>query len=126
MRITFDPEKRAATLGKAAAMGGSGKTDEAVKLVEDVIAKTDSSDDEIHARANVVLGNCYKAAGKKKEARLAFLHVHLLFPRNPELHAEALANLAALATDLGQPERAACVTVPKNVHEVQYTASDSV
>ncbi len=26
----------------------------------------------------------------------------------------------------GQPERAACVTVPKNVHEVQYTASDSV
>jgi tetratricopeptide (TPR) repeat protein len=100
-------QKRAATLGRAAAMGGAGKTDEAVKLVEDVIAKTDSTDEEVHARANVVLGNCYKAAGKKKEARLAFLHVHLLFPRNPELHAEALANLAALSADLGQPERAA-------------------
>jgi len=99
-------QKSAATLGKAAALGGAGKTDEAVKLVEDVIAKTDSADEELHARANVVLGNCYKAAGKKKEARLAFLHVHLLFPRNPELHAEALANLASLSADLGKAEQA--------------------
>jgi tetratricopeptide (TPR) repeat protein len=100
-------QKSAATLGKAAALGGAGKTDEAVKLVEDVIAKTDPADEELHARANVVLGNCYQAAGKKKEARNAFLHVHLLFPKNPELHAEALANLATLWTDLGKADRGA-------------------
>jgi tetratricopeptide (TPR) repeat protein len=100
-------QKAAATLGKAAALGGAANTDEAVKLVEGVIAKTDSADEDLQARANVVLGNCYQAAGKKKEARLAFLHVHLLFPKNPELHAEALANLASLAADLGKAEQAA-------------------
>jgi tetratricopeptide (TPR) repeat protein len=102
-----DAQKAAASLGKASALGGLGQTDEAVKLVDDVIAKANPENEELLARAYNVLGNCQKAAGKKKEARLAFLHVDLLYSRNAQLHAEALANLASLWDDLGKPDRAA-------------------
>jgi len=102
-----DAQKAAASLGKASALGGLGQTDEAVKLVDDVIAKANPENEELLARAYNVLGNCQNAAGKKKEARLAFLHVDLLYSRNAQLHAEALANLASLWDDLGKPDRAA-------------------
>ena len=101
-----DAQKAAASLGKASALCGLGKTDEAVKLIDEVIAKADPENEELYARAYNVLGNCHKAAGKKKEARLAFLHVELLYSRYAELHAEALANLASLWDDLGKPDRA--------------------
>ena len=91
-----------ALLGKASALAGAGKTDEAIKAIDDIIAKADPENHELHARAYNVLGNCYKAAGKKKEALLAFLHVDLLYSRFPEQHAEALANLATLWADDGQ------------------------
>lgn len=102
-----DAQKAAASLGKASALGGTGKTDEAVKLVDDVIAKADPENEELYARAYNILGNCYNAAGKNKEALLAFLHVDLLYPRFAEQHAEALANLAILWTKVDQSERAA-------------------
>ena len=86
----------AAELGKASALAASGKIDDAVKLIDDVIAKADADNQELYARAYVALGNCYKAAGKPKEALLAFLEVDLLYPGSPEQHAEALANLATL------------------------------
>lgn len=101
-----DRQKLAATLGKASALAGSGKTDEAIKSVEELIAKADSENLELFARAYTILGNCYKAAGKKKEALMAFLHVDLLYPRFPEQHAEALANLATLWAELDKPDRA--------------------
>lgn len=101
-----EAQKAAASLGKASALGGLGKTDEAVQLVDEVIAKADPENEDLYARAYNVLGNCHKAAGKKKEARLAFLHVDLLYSRNGELHAESLANLASLWDDLGKPDRA--------------------
>ena len=102
-----DAQKAAATLGKAAALGGSGKTEEAVKLVDEVIAKTDPENEELYARAYNILGNCHKAAGKKKEALLAFLHVDLLYTRHAEQHAEALANLATLWSEVDKSDRAA-------------------
>lgn len=102
-----DRQRLAARLGKASALAGGGKTDDAIKLVEEIISQADAENLELHARAYTVLGNCYKAAGKKKEALLAFLHVDLLYSRYGELHAEALANLATLWTDLDKADRAA-------------------
>ena len=99
--------KLAASLGKASALAGAGKTDEAVKLIDEIIAKADPENQELHARAYDELGNCYRAAGKKKDAIIAFLHVDLLYSRFPEQHAEALANLAALFAEDGKAERAA-------------------
>jgi tetratricopeptide (TPR) repeat protein len=100
-------QKLAAALGKAAALAGLGKSAEAIKSVEQVIAKADPENQELHARAYNILGNCYLAAGKKKDALLAFLHVDLLYARFPEQHAEALANLATLWADVDKADRAA-------------------
>ncbi len=100
-------EKTAAALGKAEALSGAGETEQAVKLVDEVIAKTDADNDDLFARAYNIQGNCYRAAGKVKPAIVAFLHVDLLYPQFPEQHAEALANLAQLFTQANKPQRAA-------------------
>jgi len=102
-----DRQKLAATLGKAAAEVGGGESDEAIKAVEAIIAKADPENVELHARAYNILGNAYRAAGKKKEALLAFLHVDLLYSKFPEQHAEALGNLATLWTEVDKADRAA-------------------
>ena len=102
-----DRQKLAATLGKAAALVGGGKSDEAIKSVEEIIAKADPENVELHARAYNILGNAYRGAGKKKEALLAFLHVDLLYSKFPDQHAEALANLATLWTEVDKADRAA-------------------
>ncbi|MGD9721705.1 MAG: hypothetical protein AB7O59_05540 [Pirellulales bacterium] len=99
--------KLAASLGKAAAAAGAGQHEQAVKSIEEVIAKADAEDQELYARAYNLLGNCYLAAGKKQDALLAFLHVDLLYPRFAEQHAEALANLAKLWGEVDKADRAA-------------------
>ncbi len=99
-------QKLSASLGKAAALAGTGKSEEAIKVVDDIIAQADAENLELHARAYNILGNCYRAANKKNEALLAFLHVDLLYSRFPDLHAEALANLATLWADVDKAERA--------------------
>jgi hypothetical protein len=71
-----------------------------------VIAKADAEDGELHARAYNAKGSALVAAGKKKEALLAYLHVDLLFSSYPEQHAEALANLSALWKEVDQVNRA--------------------
>ena len=88
-------------------LAGSGKNDDAVKLIQQVIDKADPDDQELYARAYIALGNCYKAAGKPKDALLAFLEVDLLYPNSPEQHAEALANLATLWAKVDKADRAA-------------------
>lgn len=104
-----DELKLAAALGKASALGGAGKTDEAVKQVNAVIAKANPDDEELYARAYNILGQCYQADGQIKPAIVAYLHVDLLFPKPPEQHAEALANLAKLFAADNQPDKAARV-----------------
>ncbi len=99
-------QKVAAKLGKASALSGQEKIDEAATLVEEVVATADPADDELHARAYNILGNCYQAAGKPKQAILAFLHVDLLYPAVATAHAEALAHLAKLFAEENKPDRA--------------------
>lgn len=117
-----DAQKSAARLGKASALSGAGKTDEAVALVNDLIAQADPQDEELYARAYNILGSCYRAAGKKKEALLAFLHVDLLYARFGEQHAQALANLATLWAEVDKSDRAAQA---KSLLEEKYPNSVS-
>jgi hypothetical protein len=107
-----DELKRMAMLGKAAGLGESGKTDEALKMVNDVIAKADPEERAVHARAYNVLGGIHlKAAAKDKdkhanEAVMAYLHVDVLYPHNTLEHAEAVGSLATLWGQVGHPQRA--------------------
>jgi tetratricopeptide (TPR) repeat protein len=109
---TAELQKMNATLGKATSLaetakaGETARFDEAVKLIEDVIAKADPEEEELHARAYIALGNCQKKAARKMDAILAYLHVDILYPSYPEMHAEALANLAVLWNDVNKPDRA--------------------
>ncbi len=99
--------KISATLGKAEALAGSGKTPEAVALIDDVIAKAGPDDEELLARAYNVKGASLQAAGQVRPAIVALLHVDLLYPRNPILHAEALGRLSELFTADNKAQRAA-------------------
>jgi tetratricopeptide (TPR) repeat protein len=101
-----DSARLAAALGKASASAGQGNYDEAIKAIDEVIAKADAEDGELHARAYNAKGSALVAAGKKKEALLAYLHVDLLFSSYPEQHAEALSNLATLWKEVDQANRA--------------------
>jgi tetratricopeptide (TPR) repeat protein len=102
-----DSQKMAALLGKAAAFNGQGNAAEALKSVQDVIAKAAPVDEELHARAYNLLGDCYKSGQQRGPAILAYLHTDLLYSRFPQLHAEALGNLVELFTADQKAERAA-------------------
>lgn len=96
----------AATLGKARAMAEAGQHEEAIKLVQDIIAKADPEAVELHARAYNTLGTALRKAGKPEDALLAFLHVDVLYFAVADAHAEALANLAELWNEVHKSERA--------------------
>jgi hypothetical protein len=99
-------QKLTALLGKATSLAGAGKTEDAVKIVLDVIAKADAENVDLQARAYNALGNCFKTAGKPKDAIIAFLHVDGLYFGAPEQHAEALANLKELWPKVDKQDRA--------------------
>lgn len=99
-------QRSAATLGLAECLAQSEQTDEAVKLVEGIIQAADPEAAELHARAYNTLGNCYRQAGRTKDALLAFLHVDVLYFSQAPEHAEALWNLAQLWDQAKQPDRA--------------------
>jgi tetratricopeptide (TPR) repeat protein len=96
-----------ATAGKGACLAASGKPDEGIKLLEDLIASEDASDERLLARAYNALGACYTKTNRLKDARLAYLHTDLLFgSADPEAHAEALYYLTKLWAGENQVDRA--------------------
>jgi tetratricopeptide (TPR) repeat protein len=99
-------QQQSAHLGKAACLAASGKPADGITLVESVISAADPEQSELFARAYNTLGTCLRAAGKKKEALLAFLHVDVLYAAQAQAHAEALKNLTELWPEVGQPQRA--------------------
>jgi hypothetical protein len=101
-------QRTAATLGKASALVALKRCDEGIKLIEEVIQKTDAEDAPAMARAYNVLGRAYRQSGPghEKEALLAFLHVDRLYASVPDSHAEALANLVELWEQVHKNERA--------------------
>ncbi|HEV3006835.1 MAG TPA: tetratricopeptide repeat protein [Pirellulales bacterium] len=100
-------QRQAATLGKAACLAETGKPDDAIQLIDGVIAKLPAEEEELHARAFVTKGNCYrKKPGNVIPAIMEFLKVDLLYSSIPQCHAEALWNLSTLWPEYGKPERA--------------------
>lgn len=95
-----------ATLGKARCFVAQGKPDEALPLVEQVIAQAGAEDSLVQARAHNALGTALRKLDKPQEALLAFLRVDVLYFAQAEEHAEALANLAELWNEVHQPGRA--------------------
>jgi tetratricopeptide (TPR) repeat protein len=90
-----------ATLGKAVSLVETGKVDEGVRMVEQVIRDGDPEDHELQAGAHNALGNCYRRAGKTQDALMAYLYVDVLCSNVPEAHAEALHYLVPLWQETG-------------------------
>jgi tetratricopeptide (TPR) repeat protein len=99
-------QRLAAILGKAVSLAETGGTDQAVKMIEEVIRDADPEDAALHALAYNALGRCYEQANRTKDALLAFLHVDVLYASQADAHAEALSRLAVLWESVGQEGRA--------------------
>jgi tetratricopeptide (TPR) repeat protein len=95
-----------AQVGLAQCQARRGNHAAAIEAVREVIARHDPEDTELFAQAYNALGTCYLAAQQPQDALLAYLHVHLLFFREFDAHAEALYHLSQLWTEVGQPEEA--------------------
>ena len=102
----IDRQRLSARLGKASCLADMERYDDAVEIVEGVVAGADPEQAGLHALAYNTLGHCLKKADRTREALLAYLHVDLLYPTEPAEHAEALRNLAELWAAVDQPERA--------------------
>lgn len=99
-------QKMFANIGKAQCLGETGKPDEGIKMLEEVIAKNDPQDAKLFARTYNALGACQLKAGRDKDALLAYLHTDVLFYADGEAHAEALYHLTELWTKMNKADRA--------------------
>lgn len=99
-------QKMFASVGKAQCLGETGKPDEGVKMLEDIIAKNDPQDAKLFARSYNALGACHLKASRPKDALLAYLHTDVLFYADGDAHAEALYWLTKLWTDMNKADRA--------------------
>ena len=99
------PQKLAASLGKATSLAETGKGDDATAIIEKIIQEADPQQKELNARAYNALGNCYEKANKTKDALFAYLHVDVLYGNVPDAHAEALYHLVSLWKTIGQDDR---------------------
>ena len=97
-----------------------GQANAAIKLLEEVIAKNDSKDVELFARAYNSLGKAYLATGNTDAALESYLHTDLLFYRDLDRHAEALFHLAQLWTSKNKPTEA---TRARNTLKSSYSGS---
>ncbi len=98
-------QKMHATVGKAVCLAATGKHEEGIAIIEDLIAKHDPTDATLFGRAYNALGVCYLKSDKPKEALRAFLHTDVLFYTNAEAHAEALYYLSDLWVTVGRSDR---------------------
>ena len=74
-----------------------GKPEEGVGLAQQVITAAPVRDSQILARAYNALGACHRAAGRPKDAHLAYLHTDLLYFHDASLRTEARKNLDELS-----------------------------
>jgi len=98
-------QKRLASLGKARGLGRLGKGSEAIAVVNELLNGANPEDAELLGPAYNALGDAHRAAGRLQDAVLAYLTVDLVYNTNPSAHAEALAKLAEVWEEIGQPER---------------------
>lgn len=96
-----------ASLRKGTILLANSQTDEALKLLDEVIEKSAADDTRVQAEAWVRKGDALRTKNSDLEALLAYLHVEVLFSAEKTQHAEALFQMHKLAAKLGQQGRAA-------------------
>jgi tetratricopeptide (TPR) repeat protein len=101
-----ETQRLAAMLGKVRIVMDQKNHDEALKLLDEIIAKAPPEDARVQAEAYVRQGDCFRSQGKDKDALLAYLHVEVLFSSERDAHAEALFHLSRLWEKIGQKGRA--------------------
>ena len=100
-------QKLLAEVGKAVCLAHTGKPEEAIKMVERIVAANDPQQSPVlFGRAYNALGAAYRKMDKTKDALLAYLHVSLMFNTEADAHAEALYNLSQLWADDNRSDRA--------------------
>ena len=113
--------KQHAIVGKAQCLAETGKPEEGITMLNDIVAKNDPQlDGKLFARAYNALGNCYLKQSKPKDALMAFLKTDLLFFTDSDAHAEALSKLATLWDTTGHSDRA---TDARNKLRDRYSGS---
>ena len=98
--------KQLAMAGKGACLGETGKHEEGIALLQELIKVNDPQDKKLFAWANNALGICYLKANRPKDAALAFMHTDVLFFVEADAHAEALYYLAKLGDQLNKSKLA--------------------
>jgi len=98
-----EAQRTAARIGKARCLVLGGKTDQAIRSLDEILNRTEEKQVEVNAMAYNALGTALRK-DKPKDAILAFLHVHLANGISPDLDAEAVANLEKLFTETHKPD----------------------
>ena len=101
-----ESQRQEAVLGQARVLIAQKKFEEALKLLDEVIAKAPPEDMKVNAEAFIRKGDCLREQGSDKDALLAYLAVDILFSSERSLHAEALYRLTSLWEKVGQKPRA--------------------
>jgi tetratricopeptide (TPR) repeat protein len=96
-----------ALLTKAACLQKQSKFQDAIDVLTNILDEAADDDTKTLAETCVRLGDCYQAAGRTKEAILAYLRVDILFPKEKTHHAEALYYLSRLFAQDGKFDKAA-------------------
>ena len=100
------PRSREALLAKAECLAALQKYPEAEAAVREVISQSLPEDTLVQAEAYNTLGDCLKAAGRPKDALMAYLKTDILYEGSKEQHARALAQIVELWRTLKQDGRA--------------------
>jgi tetratricopeptide (TPR) repeat protein len=96
-----------ARLGLATCLQRQNKFEEAAAELDQIIKQAPAGDTKTMGEAYLRKGDNLLAAGQKKDALLAYLHVDVLFSGEKDLHAESLYHLSNLWNEVAQPGRAA-------------------
>jgi tetratricopeptide (TPR) repeat protein len=98
--------QREARLAKAESLAALKQFAEAEADVRDVIKALPAEDAPAQSAAYNTLGDCLRAAGRPKDALLAYLHTDVLYSKDKEQHPRALARIAQVWRELKRDERA--------------------
>ncbi len=96
-----------ATLAKAETLVALKKYDEALSTVQTVIDAAPPEDVAVQALAHNTLGDCYRAAGRPKDALFAYLQTDVLYDGDKEQHPRALYEISQLWQALRRDDRSA-------------------
>jgi lipopolysaccharide biosynthesis regulator YciM len=98
------PEGVRLRITKGRCLAASNKLDQAVQVLEGIIAKT--PDKDLIAAAHNALGDCYRKANLPGQAKFEYLWVDVMYNQNRQEHAKAVYHLSNLFRNLNDAKRA--------------------